>query len=624
VPRRILYTLLLASACLAVLATRVAPGFERIRFRVVTEPRIARDPVMAVGLPDLTRLSGSPAAVVVRLRGSTEPATVAIALSDAHVTTVTVPPGREIRVDASTPGPTGPGHQIILTGDRAGWQLAYLEVANVYGFSHRTPKFVIVPRERPRDPPVAAWLLVLFAVAAVAAQPRIEWPSSRIGRSLHRTAAGGVLLMFAVTVFLDTVSRYRILLSLETFLLCAAVLYADPLVRLWRLVQPSVFYALRRAAPFLPATAVVAIVLWSVGQYYRPETGFTSLILFGDQFEPTALPALRAVPHDVQPGAGYDGQFYAQLALDPLLRSESIGTALDSPAYRGRRILLPWTAYLLGLGQPWFALQAYALLNVGCWLGLAFLLWRWLPPGSLRPTLAWAACLLSDGLLTSMRHALPDGASMLLLALGVAAVERNRRGLASAILGAAGLARETNLIGGLVLAPERTTPRTLSTLVLQGLLVLTPLLLWIGYLWYMGLPPDAAGHRNFAAPFTGYVDKWVMTVRALGADGWDSFARFSLLGLVSLTTQFLVLLWQRDWRSPWWRMGVAYAGLMAVLGSAVWEGDPGAATRVVVPMTIAFNVLLPKHRWFWPLWVLGNASVVHGVEVMRLPWLSGW
>jgi hypothetical protein len=115
-----------------------------------------------------------------------------------------------------------------------------------------------------------------------------------------------------------------------------------------------------------------------------------------------------------------------------------------------------------------------------------------------------------------------------------------------------------------------------------------------------------------------------MTVRALGADGWDSFARFSLLGLVSLTTQCLVLLWQRDWRNPWWRMGVAYAGLMAVLGSAVWEGDPGAATRVVVPMTIAFNVLLTKHRWFWPLWALGNASVVHAVEVMRLPWLSGW
>ena len=153
---------------------------------------------------------------------------------------------------------------------------------------------------------------------------------------------------------------------------------------------------------------------------------------------------------------------------------------------------------------------------------------------------------------------------------------------------------------------------------------MTPLALWVGYLWYTGLPPNAAGHRNFAVPFTGYVDKWFMTVRALSADGWDSFARFSLLGLVSLTTQFLVLAWHREWRNAWWRMGMAYAGLMAVLGPAVWEGHPGAVTRVVVPMTIAFNVLLPQRRWFWPLWVLGNASLLHGVDAMKLPWLSGW
>ena len=441
---------------------------------------------------------------------------------------------------------------------------------------------------------------------------------------VHRIAVAVVLLMFAVVLLLDTVSRYRIQLSLETLLLFAAVLYAEPLARLWRPARPFILSAFARAAPYLPAAAVVAIVLWSVGQYYHPETGFTSLILFGDQFEPTAIPALRDVPHAVEEGAGYDGQFYAQLALDPLLRSDSNGTALDSTAYRGRRILLPWAAYLLGLGQPWYVLQACALLNLGCWLVLAFLLWRWLPPGPVRPTLAWAACLLSDGLMTSIRQSLPDGPSVLLLALGVVAVEQNRRGVAAAILGVASLARETNLIGGLVLAPDKTTPRTMAVFVLQILAVVSPLLLWVGYLWYVGLPPDAAGHRNFGVPFSGYINKWFMTVRALDAGGWNSFARFSLLGLVSLTTQCLVLVWLRDWRNPWWRMGAAYAGLMAVLGPAVWEGDPGAVTRVIVPMTVAFNVLLPKLRWFWPLWVLGNASVLHGVEVMRLPWLSGW
>lgn len=620
--RRILYALLLCGACLAVLATRVVPGFERIRFRVVTEPRMARDPGMVIALPDLTRLSGSPAAVVLRLRGTTEPTVVTIALSDTHITTATVPAGDDIRVDASTPGPTGPGHRIVLTGDRPGWQLTYLEVANVHGFSNRPPKFVIVPRERPRDPSPAPWLLVLFTGLAVAALPRVEWPRHRIGRFIHRTAVGVVLAVFALALLSSTASRYRVLLSLDTFLLCTAVLYADPLVRLWRRVKPAVVPVVVRVAPALPGLAIVAIVLQGVGQFYSPDTGFTSLILFGEQFEDAAVPDLRAVPHAVVTGEGYDGQFYAQLALDPFLQSQPIVSALDGGAYRGRRILLPWTAHLLGFGQPWFILQAYAPINVACWLGLGFLLLRWLPPGALRPTLAWAACMLSDGLMASMRRALPDGPGMLLLAVGVAAVEQNRRGVTVGVLGLAGLARETTLLAAPILAPAQASARMKTTLVLQGLLVLTPLLLWLGYLSYVGLPPGGAGYRNFAAPLAGYLDKWFTTLRTLGAEGWDSSARFSLLGLISLTTQALVLFWQREWRTPWWRMGVAYAGLMFVLGPAVWEGDPGAVTRVVLPMTVAFNVLLCRSRLFWPLWVLGNASALHGVEEMQLPWLT--
>ena len=46
------------------------------------------------------------------------------------------------------------------------------------------------------------------------------------------------------------------------------------------------------------------------------------------------------------------GQFYVQLALDPLLRDPAIEQALDNFPYRSRRILFSWTAFLLDLGQP--------------------------------------------------------------------------------------------------------------------------------------------------------------------------------------------------------------------------------------------------------------------------------
>ena len=622
--RRILYTLLLASACLAVLATRVSPEFNRIRFLVVTKPRLAQQPALVVALPDLTRLSGAPAAVVVRLRGATEAATVTIALDAAHVTTVTVPPGRELRIDAPTLAPAGQGHELILTGDRTGWQLAYMEIANVYGFSHGTLKFVIVPRERPRDPSLPWWALLLFAAVAIAAHPTLDWPRRRGARWLHRAVVCLVLLLFAVSLLADTLSGYRVVFLLETFLLLTALLYLEPLTRLWGMGRSHVYAVLPRVAPYFPHAAVLSLVLWSVGQFYQPDTGFTSLIMFGDQFESSASPHLQRTPHAVDRGSGYDGQFYAQIALDPLLRSRSTVRALDNAPYRGRRILLPWVSHLAGFGQPWLVLQAYALVNVACWLGLAWLLLRWLPAGQIRPVFAWTACMLSDGLLSSIRQSLPDGPSMLLLALGVAMAEGHRRNAVAGLLGLAGLARETNLLGAVILVPDQLTMAKLARFAARLVIVLLPLLLWVGHLWSMGLPPGDGGLRNFAPALSGFADKWVATVAMLRADGWDSFARFSLVGLVSLTTQCVVLVWLRDWHNPWWRTGVAYAGLMAVLGPAVWEGNPGAVTRVIVPMTLAFNVLLPRLRWFWPLWILGNASVLHGVEVLRLPWLSGW
>jgi hypothetical protein len=127
--------------------------------------------------------------------------------------------------------------------------------------------------------------------------------------------------------------------------------------------------------------ATVLVFLQSMRQYYHRNTGFTELIDFGDQFYETVLPAIRGVPRYTDPRSpGYDGQFYAQLAIEPLLRNRDLDKALDSPPYRARRILFAWTAYVFGLGQPWWILKVYAMQNIAAWLLLAWLLLRWLPP----------------------------------------------------------------------------------------------------------------------------------------------------------------------------------------------------------------------------------------------------
>jgi hypothetical protein len=370
----------------------------------------------------------------------------------------------------------------------------------------------------------------------------------------------------------------------------------------------------------------VAVFGLGVAQFYQAEVGFTRLIRFGQKFDGRALPALRAVPHAVEPGFGYDGQFYAQLALDPLLRSEEIRRALDSPVYRARRILVPWIAHALGASSPWWVLQAYALLNVVCWGILAVMLLRWLPAGQVRTVLAWLACVFSHGLLSSVSLALPDGPGVLLIALGIRAAEKTRPNQAAGILGLSILCRETNVISGVVLLPRRAADNAeIVTTARRSLLMVAPLVLWVVYLWWTGWPPRHTGSRNLALPLSGYFEKTVATLADLYASGWGSFARISVLSQIALTTQAVTLIVRRDWGSLWWRTGVAYLGLMLLLGAAVWEGHPGAVTRVVLPMTIAFNVLLPRSRWFWPLFLLGNASVLDGLETIGVPtWTSAW
>jgi hypothetical protein len=184
-----------------------------------------------------------------------------------------------------------------------------------------------------------------------------------------------------------------------------------------------------------------------VARFYHPRTGFTALIAFGAGL--TEAPALGDVPHEIAPPwASYDGQFYAQRALDPLCRDPRVDRAIDLPAFRARRILFSWTAYALGLGRPVWIIQVYALQNVVCWLLLAWVLARWIPPDSGRGVALWTACLFSHGALWSVRFALLDVPSLLLIACAVRAAEARRPLVSAAIVGIAGLGRETNLLGG--------------------------------------------------------------------------------------------------------------------------------------------------------------------------------
>ena len=374
----------------------------------------------------------------------------------------------------------------------------------------------------------------------------------------------------------------------------------------------------------------IGLFLYCISAVYDRETGFTELIGFGEGFAGRSLPAVSAVPHHVyRQSAGYDGQFYAQMATDPLLREIALDRALDDAPLRVRRILFSWTAYVAGMGRPAWILQVYALQNVVCWLLLsALLLLRLFPLENGRMIALWVASLFTGGLIWSVRFALLDGPSMLLLALGVVALESGRGWLSAAIFGISGLGRETNLLAvAAQLRPVALAWRPIASRAGEIALVLLPFAIWFDYIYslYRGLLYTSGS--TLGQPFAAFAWKWQVTLAELWLRGWQANARFSLLALIALTVQVAYLAIRFDWTNAWWRLGAAYALLMPLLGRPLWDGEPPTALRVLLPLAIAFNVLLrdcERPRLFWPLFIAGNATVVHGLAMLRVPFIWSW
>ena len=354
-----------------------------------------------------------------------------------------------------------------------------------------------------------------------------------------------------------------------------------------------------------------------LSDYYVPEYGFTYLIGQGDELQKEYdwIEERYVTVYRHFRSSGYDAQYYAQLALDPALLDPSLVKSVDNLPYRARRILLPWTAYVLGLAQPNWILNFYAIQSAICWFLLGWLLLRWFPPTSLDRAFRWGSIMLSIGLLFSALFSLVDGPSLLLLALALRWVEQGHHWRASAILAAGGLAKETNMIGAAVLAPERwQNMKGWMKCALQGLLVALPLVIWFLVLrWRFSETGSLAGARNFAWPFVAYGERWAELIRGMMEGGvrWK-FLSSGLATHLSITVQAIFLLGWWQWKKPAWRLTVPFAVLALTLGQAVWEGYPGASSRVLLPMLLGFNLLVPRSRKWLPILILGNLTMFVG------------
>lgn len=362
----------------------------------------------------------------------------------------------------------------------------------------------------------------------------------------------------------------------------------------------------------LVRVVLLAGFVWLAGRHWHPYYGFTRLLQLDEISAAATLPELRGAPlftHEY----GYDGHYYAQLAARPAVNDPALAGAIDNVGYRARRILLSWVAWAAGGGDPVAAVRAYAWLNLALWAALAALLGRIFPCHGWRETLAWAGVLFSAGVLHSVRLALTDLLALVLVAGAAVLAGRERRRFAATLLGLGGLARETALLGAVTLLPPgRGTAADWRRTAGWLALIAAPLALWLLYLRSV-LGPTEPGLGNFTLPLAGWAAKWAESIHRLRAEPDHYLALTVLLAHVALTVQAGYLLLRPKLHDRWWRLGVVYGGLMLLLGTAVWEGHPGAATRVLLPLTLAFNVLAVTARASAGWLVAGNLSVLSGV-----------
>ncbi len=333
------------------------------------------------------------------------------------------------------------------------------------------------------------------------------------------------------------------------------------------------------------------------------------------------------LPHGVLrvPSAGYDGQFYYRLALDPLNWSRTaFGITMDQ-SYRYTRIGYPVLAWLASLGQHQLvplALVAVNLLGVAAMAVLGGMFAR----ESGRHALWGLAFAAYFGLVISVGRDTAEPLAEACLLGGLLAYRRARPVLAAALFGYGAITRETILLAPAAIAvtrliailrqrvrPGRADLAWLIPAAAYGVVELAAHLVVKGELGVV-----ASGNRNLATPFTAMVDALRydiahITTSHLGTADIDllEYATLGVFIFAGLAVLFLTTAPGHE------RVAfVLFVIQLGLLSGQIWTSTFGEGRSLIEPYLMALILLLATPRRYLSWWGLGLIAACLGPALL--------
>lgn len=325
------------------------------------------------------------------------------------------------------------------------------------------------------------------------------------------------------------------------------------------------------------------------------------------------------------PSAGYDGQFYYRLALDPLNWSKTaFGITMDQ-TYRYTRIGYPILAWLASLGQHRLVPAALVAINLVAVAAMAYLGGMFARDGGRHAWwgLAFAAYF---GLVISVGRDTAEPLAEACMLGGLLACRRSRPILATCLFAVGAITRETILLAPAAIAVTRLVAMGRHR-ARPGLADLT----WLGPAAAYGVvelavhfvvrgefPLLASGGRNLAVPFTAMIDALSYDIRHISTAHLSpvDIALLEYATLAIFIAAGLAVL--RITTAPGHeRLAfVFFVVQLGLLSSQIWTSTFGDGRSLIEPYLMALVLLLATPQRSLPWRYLGPITACIGPALL--------